>query len=210
MLSSLVRRGVMKAEMDKIVSLSEGESADELQKYLSSLTNDQVAQFTKLHFCYVFIITFTYWFPLVCFFQLITALTNSALKGKKVCSMLKGVLKGKNTVLCSLILCPRLFSMLIIISLICRRHAFKAIWSGLMSGIMCSRNKVCPSFSVGSPPVSSEGANRRLLVYEHLIPLCESGDLQAEVAADIIGLLMLEVKRKLKFPFYLAFPLTCE
>ncbi|MEQ2217530.1 hypothetical protein XENOCAPTIV_013664 [Xenoophorus captivus] len=44
----------------------------------------------------------------------------------------------------------------------------------------------------GSPAVSSEGANRRLLVYEHLIPLCESGDLQAEVAADIIGLLMLE------------------
>uniref|UniRef100_A0A3Q3A1Z5 FA complementation group I n=1 Tax=Kryptolebias marmoratus TaxID=37003 RepID=A0A3Q3A1Z5_KRYMA len=46
--------------------------------------------------------------------------------------------------------------------------------------------------SLGSPPNSTEGANRRLLVYEHCIPLCESGDLQAEVAADIIGLLMLE------------------
>ncbi|KAM4734088.1 Fanconi anemia group I protein [Anableps anableps] len=99
----------MKAEIDKIVSLSDGESTAELQKYLSSLTDD----------------------------QLITAMTNSALKGKKVGSMLKGILKG-------------------------------------------------------SPPGSSEGANRRLLVYEHLIPLCESGDLQAEVAADIIGLLMLE------------------
>uniref|UniRef100_A0A3Q2CH73 FA complementation group I n=1 Tax=Cyprinodon variegatus TaxID=28743 RepID=A0A3Q2CH73_CYPVA len=81
----------MKGEMDKIVSLAEEESTAELQKYLSSLTNDQFA-----------------------------------------------------------------------------------------------------SLFVGSPPVSSEGANRRLLVYEHLIPLCESGDLQTEVAADIIGLLMLE------------------
>uniref|UniRef100_A0A3B3YAB2 FA complementation group I n=1 Tax=Poecilia mexicana TaxID=48701 RepID=A0A3B3YAB2_9TELE len=97
--------------MDKIVSLSDGESTVELQKYLSSLTND----------------------------QLITAMTNSALRGKKVGTMLKGILKG-------------------------------------------------------SPPGSSEGANRRLLVYEHLIPLCESGDLQAEVAADIIGLLMLETR----------------
>ncbi|XP_028264400.1 Fanconi anemia group I protein isoform X2 [Parambassis ranga] len=44
----------------------------------------------------------------------------------------------------------------------------------------------------GSPPSSSEGSNRRLLVYQHCIPLCESGDLQTEVAADIIGLLMLE------------------
>lgn len=48
----------------------------------------------------------------------------------------------------------------------------------------------------GSPPSSSEGSNRRLLVYQHCIPLCESGDLQAEVAADIIGLLMLEVTQK--------------
>ncbi|XP_037834228.1 Fanconi anemia group I protein isoform X2 [Kryptolebias marmoratus] len=99
----------MKAEIDKIVSLSDGDSTTELQKYLTSLTNDQI----------------------------ITVITNSALKGKKVGTMLKGILKG-------------------------------------------------------SPPNSTEGANRRLLVYEHCIPLCESGDLQAEVAADIIGLLMLE------------------
>lgn len=45
----------------------------------------------------------------------------------------------------------------------------------------------------GSPTNSTEGSNRRLLVYQHCIPLCESGDLQTEVAADIIGLLMLEV-----------------
>lgn len=45
----------------------------------------------------------------------------------------------------------------------------------------------------GSPATSTEGSNRRLLVYQHCVPLCESGDLQAEVAADIIGLLMLEV-----------------
>lgn len=51
-------------------------------------------------------------------------------------------------------------------------------------------------FFLGSPPNSTEGANRRLVVYEHCIPLCESGDLQTEVAADIIGLLMLEVKNK--------------
>uniref|UniRef100_A0AAQ5YBY8 FA complementation group I n=1 Tax=Amphiprion ocellaris TaxID=80972 RepID=A0AAQ5YBY8_AMPOC len=99
----------MKAEMDKIVSLSLGENTAELQKYLSSLTND----------------------------QLISVITNSALKGKKVGTTIKGIFKG-------------------------------------------------------SPPNSTEGSNRRLLVYEHCIPLCESGELQTEVAADIIGLLMLE------------------
>lgn len=52
-------------------------------------------------------------------------------------------------------------------------------------------------FSSGSPHNSTEGSNRRLLVYQHCIPLCESGDLQTEVAADIIGLLMLEVKNSL-------------
>lgn len=46
----------------------------------------------------------------------------------------------------------------------------------------------------GSPTGSTEGSKHRLLVYQHCIPLCESGDLQADVAADIIGLLMLEVK----------------
>uniref|UniRef100_A0A672KU15 Fanconi anemia group I protein-like n=1 Tax=Sinocyclocheilus grahami TaxID=75366 RepID=A0A672KU15_SINGR len=44
----------------------------------------------------------------------------------------------------------------------------------------------------GSPVSVSHGANRRLLVYKHCIPLCESGDLQTEVTSDIIGLLMLE------------------
>ncbi|XP_057185886.1 Fanconi anemia group I protein isoform X2 [Triplophysa rosa] len=44
----------------------------------------------------------------------------------------------------------------------------------------------------GSPVNETSGANRRLLVYKHCIPLCESGDLQPEVASDIIGLLMLE------------------
>uniref|UniRef100_A0A665VLZ7 FA complementation group I n=1 Tax=Echeneis naucrates TaxID=173247 RepID=A0A665VLZ7_ECHNA len=46
--------------------------------------------------------------------------------------------------------------------------------------------------TVSSPPSSAEGMNRRLLVYQHCIPLCESGNLQTEVVADIIGLLMLE------------------
>ncbi|XP_039978862.1 Fanconi anemia group I protein [Xiphias gladius] len=99
----------MRAEVDQIVFLSDGDSAAELQKYLSSLKND----------------------------QLVAVITNSALKGKKVGAMLKGIFQG-------------------------------------------------------SPPSSTEGSNRRLLVYQHCIPLCESGDLQAEVAADIIGLLMLE------------------
>ncbi|XP_047451678.1 Fanconi anemia group I protein isoform X2 [Mugil cephalus] len=43
-----------------------------------------------------------------------------------------------------------------------------------------------------SPTSSAEGSNRRLVVYQHCINLCESGDLQTEVVADIIGLLMLE------------------
>jgi Fanconi anemia group I protein len=46
----------------------------------------------------------------------------------------------------------------------------------------------------GSLPSAPEGASRRLLLYQHCIPLCESGDLQTEVASDIIGLLMLEVQ----------------
>ncbi|XP_029288871.1 Fanconi anemia group I protein isoform X4 [Cottoperca gobio] len=95
--------------MDKIVTLSDGDSTAELQKYLSSLTND----------------------------KLITVITNGALKGKQVGALIKGIFKG-------------------------------------------------------SPSNSTEGSNRRLLVYQHCIPLCESGDLQTEVAADIIGLLMLE------------------
>ncbi|XP_054475203.1 Fanconi anemia group I protein [Anoplopoma fimbria] len=99
----------MRAEMDKIVTLSDDDSTAELQKYLSSLTND----------------------------QLTTVINNGALKGKKVGTMIKGIFKG-------------------------------------------------------SPPSSTEGSSRRLLVYQHCIPLCESGDLQTEVAADIIGLLMLE------------------
>ncbi|KAK1887817.1 Fanconi anemia group I protein like [Dissostichus eleginoides] len=99
----------MKEDMDKIVSLSDGDSTVELQKYLSSLSND----------------------------KLTTVLTNGALKGKKVGTMIKGIFKG-------------------------------------------------------SPSSSTEGSTRRLLVYQHCIPLCESGDLQTEVAADIIGLLMLE------------------
>uniref|UniRef100_A0A3Q3KNC1 FA complementation group I n=1 Tax=Monopterus albus TaxID=43700 RepID=A0A3Q3KNC1_MONAL len=102
---------IMTAEIEKIISLSDGDSTAELQKYLSSFTND----------------------------RLITVITNSALKGKKVGAMIKGIFKG-------------------------------------------------------SPPSCTEGSNRRLLVYQHCIPLCESGDLQTEVAADIIGLLMLETR----------------
>nr|XP_057931485.1 Fanconi anemia group I protein isoform X2 [Doryrhamphus excisus] len=99
----------MKAEIDRIIYLSDGDSSVELQKYLSSVTED----------------------------KLTTLLTNSALKGKNVGLIIKAIFKG-------------------------------------------------------SPPNSTEGSNRRLLLYQHCIPLCESGDLQSEVAADIIGLLMLE------------------
>ncbi|CAK6972607.1 Fanconi anemia group I protein [Scomber scombrus] len=99
----------MKTEVDKIVSLSDGDQTVELQKYLSSLTDD----------------------------QLITVITKSVLKGKNVGTTIKGIFKG-------------------------------------------------------SPSTSTEGSNRRLMLYQHCIPLCESGDLQTEVAADIIGLLMLE------------------
>lgn len=99
----------MKADLDKIVSLSDKDSIPELQKYLSLLVDD----------------------------QLVTVITNSALKGKMVGTMIKSIFKG-------------------------------------------------------SPPTSNEGSKRRLLLYKHCITLCESGDLQTEVAADIIGLLMLE------------------
>ncbi|XP_072290472.1 Fanconi anemia group I protein isoform X2 [Eucyclogobius newberryi] len=99
----------MKADVDKIVSLSDKDSIPELQKYLSSLMDD----------------------------QLVTVITNSALKGATVGTTIKGIFKG-------------------------------------------------------SPPTSTEGSKRRLLLYQHCITLCESGDLQTEVAADIIGLLMLE------------------
>ncbi|XP_064168791.1 Fanconi anemia group I protein isoform X1 [Anguilla rostrata] len=44
----------------------------------------------------------------------------------------------------------------------------------------------------GSPPTTPEGVACRVLLYKHCIPLCESGDLQPEVASDIIGLLMME------------------
>ncbi|CAL1595500.1 unnamed protein product [Knipowitschia caucasica] len=99
----------MKADVDKIVSLSDKDSIPELQKYLSSLVDD----------------------------QLMTVITNSALKGKMVGTMIKSIFKG-------------------------------------------------------SPPTSTEGSKRRLLLYQHCITLCESGDLQTEVAADVMGLLMLE------------------
>ncbi|XP_068169582.1 Fanconi anemia group I protein isoform X2 [Antennarius striatus] len=99
----------MRNEIDKIVTLSDEDRADELQKYLSSLTDE----------------------------ELMAVITDGALKGKNVGTMIKGILKG-------------------------------------------------------SPSTSTEGSSRRFLLYQHCIPLCESGDLQTEVAADIIGLLMLE------------------
>ncbi|XP_067090629.1 Fanconi anemia group I protein [Osmerus mordax] len=99
----------MRADVEKIVTLSNDENISELEKYLSSLTDE----------------------------KLITMVTTSALKGKDIAAVIKGIFKG-------------------------------------------------------SPPTAAQGATRRLLIYQHCIPLCESGDLQTEVAADIIGLLMLE------------------
>ncbi|KAL7858332.1 hypothetical protein AOLI_G00184340 [Acnodon oligacanthus] len=99
----------MKAAIDKVLSLSEGESVKELEYHLTSLTDD----------------------------QLTTLITNAALKGKDSAAVIKAIFKG-------------------------------------------------------SPVSSSDGASRRLCVYKHCIPLCESRDLQTEVASDIIGLLMLE------------------
>ncbi|XP_043084247.1 Fanconi anemia group I protein isoform X2 [Puntigrus tetrazona] len=99
----------MKVLVDKILSLSNSDGVDELQKHLTLLTDD----------------------------QLTTMLTNTALKGKDMGILIKAIFKG-------------------------------------------------------SPVSVSHGANRRLLLYKHCIPLCESGDLQTDVASDIIGLLMLE------------------
>uniref|UniRef100_H3C4X9 FA complementation group I n=1 Tax=Tetraodon nigroviridis TaxID=99883 RepID=H3C4X9_TETNG len=99
----------MKTETDKIVALSERESNEELQKYLSSLTRD----------------------------RLTSVITHASLKGKHVGAVIKGIFHG-------------------------------------------------------SPAGCAEGSARRLLLYQHCVPLCQSGDLQPEVAADIVGLLMLE------------------
>lgn len=75
----------------------------------------------------------------------------------------------------------------------------KAIFKGILyiktSNLIHAQDnikRVCDT--LGSPVNETSGANRRLLVYKHCIPLCESGDLQPEVASDIIGLLMLEVR----------------
>ncbi|KAM9496073.1 Fanconi anemia group I protein isoform 1-T1 [Clarias gariepinus] len=99
----------MKAAVDRILSLSEGEGIKELQQHLASQSHE----------------------------QLTTLITNAALKGKDTAALIKAIFRG-------------------------------------------------------SPVNSSDGASRRLCVYKHCIPLCESGDLQTEVASDIIGLLMLE------------------
>ncbi|XP_012688024.2 Fanconi anemia group I protein [Clupea harengus] len=48
------------------------------------------------------------------------------------------------------------------------------------------------AFFKGSPPSLPNGVSRRALLYQHCISLCDSGDLQTEVASDIMGLLMLE------------------
>ncbi|KAM4040039.1 Fanconi anemia group I protein [Anomaloglossus baeobatrachus] len=45
----------------------------------------------------------------------------------------------------------------------------------------------------GSPCSEEVAVSRRVAVYKHCIELVESGDLQREVAAEIVGLLMLEV-----------------
>ncbi|KAG9281097.1 Fanconi anemia group I protein isoform X1 [Astyanax mexicanus] len=99
----------MKAAIDKILSLSEGDGTKELENHLTSLPQD----------------------------QLTALITNAALKGKDSAALMKAIFRG-------------------------------------------------------SPISSTDGASRRLCVYKHCIPLCESGDLQTEVASDIIGLLMLE------------------
>uniref|UniRef100_A0A4W3I967 FA complementation group I n=1 Tax=Callorhinchus milii TaxID=7868 RepID=A0A4W3I967_CALMI len=46
-----------------------------------------------------------------------------------------------------------------------------------------------------SPGGREDGTCQRLLVYRHCVQLLESGDLQAEVAADVTGTLMLEAHR---------------
>ncbi|XP_076122446.1 Fanconi anemia group I protein [Alosa pseudoharengus] len=99
----------MDVDIEKITSLSERDSTHELQKYLSSVTAE----------------------------QLTTLITNTALKGKDIGALIKATFKG-------------------------------------------------------SPPSVADGVSRRALLYQHCISLCDSGDLQTEVASDIMGLLMLE------------------
>uniref|UniRef100_A0A670YG23 FA complementation group I n=1 Tax=Pseudonaja textilis TaxID=8673 RepID=A0A670YG23_PSETE len=47
----------------------------------------------------------------------------------------------------------------------------------------------------GSPCSQQEGVSRRLNIYKHCIELVESGDLQVEIASEIIRLLMLEAHK---------------
>ncbi|KAI1904108.1 hypothetical protein AGOR_G00002290 [Albula goreensis] len=99
----------MRADVERLVSLSGGEDRAALQNYVSCLPED----------------------------ELTALITRSAIKGKDVGTVIKAILKG-------------------------------------------------------SPPTSKEGVACRVLLYKHCIPLCESGDLQPEVASDIVGLLMME------------------
>ncbi|XP_028814789.1 Fanconi anemia group I protein isoform X2 [Denticeps clupeoides] len=99
----------MGGDAGTLLQLSEGDGARELQRYLASLSDDELK----------------------------SMITNCALKGKDVGAVIKAIFKG-------------------------------------------------------SPAGISDGVKRRSLVYQHCIPLCESGDLQTEVASDIIGFLMLE------------------
>ncbi|CAI9573693.1 unnamed protein product, partial [Staurois parvus] len=63
------------------------------------------------------------------------------------------------------------------------KHAIKGKESGAL----------LRSIFKGSPCTEDVAVRRRLAVYKHCIELVESGDLQREVASEIVGLLMLEV-----------------
>ncbi|XP_072255232.1 Fanconi anemia group I protein [Pyxicephalus adspersus] len=63
------------------------------------------------------------------------------------------------------------------------KHAIKGKESGAL----------LRSIFKGSPCTEDVSVRRRLAVYKHCIELVESGDLQREVASEIVGLLMLEV-----------------
>ncbi|XP_040198345.1 Fanconi anemia group I protein [Rana temporaria] len=63
------------------------------------------------------------------------------------------------------------------------KHAIKGKESGAL----------LRSIFKGSPCTEDVAVRRRLAVYKHCIDLVESGDLQREVASEIVGLLMLEV-----------------
>lgn len=102
----------MKVSVDKIISLSESDGVDELQKHLTLMSDDQVCvsvycseqslcKLVSNHVMYKASSLNYVQMTFKCFFvllQLTTMLTNSALKGKDTGVLIKAIFKGNDSV----------------------------------------------------------------------------------------------------------------